>query len=285
MKQQQYLEEIAGLLEAILEETEIISSYTNRVPQIELDLVLDNIRRLYDAYQRLNKANSHQTSNHQATARVTEAPPQAEAPTPIAPSVPKEELNTPEEELTEIASEPQVVQAPPRPEITDEPSQPVEKDRNTAYVENQLSFVPPETPSARYSIPKRPSEISIEAVKHSSNEAEKNNLSIAEKYMRDEKTLNDKVDKGNGFSIADRLQKNGVSDLKVALGINDKFLFINDLFHGDSEKYNEAIDTLNSFNAFQEASVFLQHLQKQYGWESESPVFQKLNDFLRRRYL
>lgn len=51
-------EEIIELLEVILEQSEIISGYNKQIPQIEVDIVLSNIRELYEKYKTLEKFNN-----------------------------------------------------------------------------------------------------------------------------------------------------------------------------------------------------------------------------------
>ena len=40
-------EEIVEILEVIVEQSEVISSYEKQIPQIEIDIILSNIRDLY----------------------------------------------------------------------------------------------------------------------------------------------------------------------------------------------------------------------------------------------
>ena len=45
------------MLEIIIEQSEVISGYNGHIPQIEVDIVLSNIRELYDKYKDLDKFN------------------------------------------------------------------------------------------------------------------------------------------------------------------------------------------------------------------------------------
>jgi hypothetical protein len=86
-------------------------------------------------------------------------------------------------------------------------------------------------------------------------------------------------------SIATKLQKHPVSDLKKSIGINEKFSFINELFDGDLNAYNSAIEKLNGSNNFDEAITFLQtELIVKYNWNGESESFLKLRDLVDRRF-
>lgn len=76
-----------------------------------------------------------------------------------------------------------------------------------------------------------------------------------------------------------------IADLKQAINLNDKLLYIKDLFNGYNLAYSEAIDILNRFSAFEEANDFL---QKNYAvknqWESKQSTADKFYALLRRRY-
>lgn len=47
-------------------------------------------------------------------------------------------------------------------------------------------------------------------------------------------------------TVAERLRRTPIEDLRKAIGLNQKFQFINDLFGGDSTRYNLLIDEVNS---------------------------------------
>ena len=49
-------------------------------------------------------------------------------------------------------------------------------------------------------------------------------------------------------TVADKLSRQPIKDLKSAIGLNQKFLFMNDLFEGENELFNNAINKINSFN-------------------------------------
>lgn len=76
-----------------------------------------------------------------------------------------------------------------------------------------------------------------------------------------------------------------VTDIKQAITLNDKLLFIKDLFNGYSLAYSEAIEILNRFNTFEEASAFLnKNYAVKNNWESKPETAEKFYTLLRRRY-
>lgn len=77
-----------------------------------------------------------------------------------------------------------------------------------------------------------------------------------------------------------------ITDLKPAITLNDKLLFIKDLFNGYSLAYSEAIDILNRFKSFEEADTFL---KKNYtvknNWDAKPETTAKFYELLKRRYM
>ena len=62
-------------------------------------------------------------------------------------------------------------------------------------------------------------------------------------------SLNDKLKHGK-TELIEVFKETPVKDLRKAIGINDKFLFINQLFRGDENMYERSIKTINSFNIY-----------------------------------
>ena len=85
-------------------------------------------------------------------------------------------------------------------------------------------------------------------------------------------------------SIAARLQYNPINDLRSAIGINDKFLIMNQLFKGSMEQYNSAIERLNGFYNYEDAEIFLGSLKILHDWAADLPANEKLLHFVKRRY-
>lgn len=85
-------------------------------------------------------------------------------------------------------------------------------------------------------------------------------------------------------SLAARLQQNPVRDLKSAIGINDKFLFVNELFGGSMEKYNKSIENLNDLKTLNGAMIYLNELKVELQWNSSNEAYQKLTELVRRKF-
>lgn len=77
-----------------------------------------------------------------------------------------------------------------------------------------------------------------------------------------------------------------IGDLKTAITLNDKLLYVKDLFNGYNLAYSEAIEILNRFNSFEEAERFLKtNYVTKNNWESKPATSEKFYALLRRRYL
>ena len=98
-------------------------------------------------------------------------------------------------------------------------------------------------------------------------------------------TISDKLEQSVDNSIAARMQRKPVSDLISAIDINDKFLFLNELFGGSMEKYNKSIRSLNSFSTLLGAKTYMSELQIEFQWDCNSDAYKKLADLVERRFI
>ena len=86
-------------------------------------------------------------------------------------------------------------------------------------------------------------------------------------------------------SLAARLQRAHVTDIRLAMGINDKVMIINELFMGSVERYNKSIDALNDFPTLSGARVYMSELQIELQWDTDSQAYRMLNDLVERRFV
>lgn len=78
------------------------------------------------------------------------------------------------------------------------------------------------------------------------------------------------------------LRNEPVTDLRRAIGINDRFLLIRDLFGGDSAAYEAAIDALNGFDNLDDCMIYI---AEHYAWNPNSDGAVLLMELLERKYL
>ena len=104
-------------------------------------------------------------------------------------------------------------------------------------------------------------------------------------YTIEPQTLCDKLESAEDNSLAARLQRKPVADLASAIGINDKFLLLNELFGGSMEKYNKSIRALNNFSTLLGAKTYMSELQIEFQWNCESDAYKKLDNLVERRFM
>jgi hypothetical protein len=122
---------------------------------------------------------------------------------------------------------------------------------------------------------------------------EQKEIKIVEHNKEEEKeetlTINQRISaqlKNSGSRVTEHLHaQQPITDLKQAITLNDKLLYIKDLFNGYNLAYSEAIDILNRFNSFDEADKFLRtNYAVKNDWEGKKATTDKFYNLLRRRY-
>ena len=97
-------------------------------------------------------------------------------------------------------------------------------------------------------------------------------------------SLNDRL-KVEKVELGNKLKDTPVRDLRKAIGINDRFVFINELFRGDENMYERSIKTINSFNILAEAEYWIQReLKVKIGWNEGSESVRHFDQLVRRRF-
>lgn len=91
---------------------------------------------------------------------------------------------------------------------------------------------------------------------------------------------------GTASSVSVGGDKDNIVDLKSSISLNDKLLFIKDLFNGYSLAYSEAIELLNRYATFAEADAFLQtNYALKNNWADKPQTVDKLYAILRKKFM
>ena len=97
-------------------------------------------------------------------------------------------------------------------------------------------------------------------------------------------SLNDRL-KEIKIELSDKLTDAPIKDLKKAIGINDRFLFINELFRGDEAMYESSIKTIQNFSILAEAEYWIRReLKVKIGWLDSDPIVKQFDQLVRRRF-
>ncbi len=103
-------------------------------------------------------------------------------------------------------------------------------------------------------------------------------------HAKEIENLNEKL-REEKQEVATLLQEAPIRDLKKAIGLNDRFLFVNDLFRGDENMYERSLKTINAFNIYPEAEYWIQReLKVKLSWPDNSDSAKLFNQLVRRRF-
>ena len=80
--------------------------------------------------------------------------------------------------------------------------------------------------------------------------------------------------------LAEEITHGNIRSLTDAIGINDQFLMIRDLFDGDSQAYKEAIATLDKFEEFDDCMIYI---VENYAWNPDSEGAKFIMQLLERK--
>jgi hypothetical protein len=97
-------------------------------------------------------------------------------------------------------------------------------------------------------------------------------------------SLNDKL-KENRVEVGHVVAEHPIKDLKKAIGINDRHIFINELFRGDEVMYERSLKTINGFRIFAEAEYWIEReLKVKLGWEEHKDTTRHFYQLIKRRF-
>ena len=223
MEKSKIRKEVADLINSIKGHTDNIKD-SERIPQLELETILNKIEQLYEKAIVLNYLNSR----------------------PEKPAVQKIEESI---IINEIENE---------------------KETEITIVEEIVE--------------EQPMKISTQEIKSNSTLSEIDLFGDELPKTSEKPVAEKKTDKREIPPTVKKLTKPSISDLKSAIGINDKFQFTNELFGGNNTEYNIAIQNFNSSESLESALEYYNSLQNLYHWDIESETVKRLLDLVERRY-
>jgi hypothetical protein len=120
----------------------------------------------------------------------------------------------------------------------------------------------------------------VEPKKPSTNSKEVNEVNNGKQLSLNEQLGEHKTEVGHKLN-----EGSSIKDLKKAIGINDRFVFINELFRGDEVMYERSIKTINNFSIYPEAQYWMEReLKIKLGWDNDRPATQEFYALVKRRF-
>lgn len=241
---------ILDSLESIIEMVSAIDKHEDAIPQIETDILLERIRRLYADVLKLNDLTTskvHLPKMHE--------PNSLENP-PVMVS------HSDEQKIKEIES------IKNETSFKEEPKEDIQLEQ--AITENQAL-----APNNEPIIKNEPQHDLFE-----------NTTTLSDKLKKESVSLHDKIsiEKKQEDVIFNRINKKPVDNLRKAIGINDKFLFINHLFSGDMKAYDQLIEQLNAASSLQKALETIDTYTSEKNWDTSSSALIKLRDLTENKF-
>jgi len=314
-------EDITHTLYKVEEQYARIIQFNNNIPTLEIDLALKDIQELYECFLDLKSAAVHQRRANLAAmaSKAVAASIEAEkVETPVAKTafvVEKPEELKPVEDVVKVKTEEiqEEINTVASIEETEPAETKVKEDSKTEESPSPIAWqktingteikedVKAKTPPSNVSVvnnaapniaPKVdllkerekdfvPTVRKIE-FKQEPSSTEPKKESIFEKAA----SLYDKIAKPVAEKTAvSTANRQPISNIKSAIGINEKFIYLKELFKNNVTDYNEALEKLNNFDTYSDAEDCFQDMKTKYSWDPESKSFQGLAELLNRRYL
>ena len=269
-------ENIVNLLENIIKRTELIERQTGSRNLLEIDLAMEDVRLLYRELNLLRKLSEDENLVEAPVIRKERKEERAHV--PEQPQVkPQEKVSEPEKaEPTESKAEEKTV------EVKQEPIVKIDTEPAKQELEEEAEVK---------SDPKPLNEPKIEnnsSPKESTEAVKQGKPIVGEKFSSEKSSIHERLAQiKDDKSIGARMQYKPVKNIKEAIGINEKFLFINELFNGDLKSYNEAVEKLNDCPSIHEAFEFLNKLTYEFQWDGQrsADTIEKFANLVQRRYM
>lgn len=241
----------------LIKDIQDIYSIANRfenpeqIHPLDIDLALSKVRNLYELILNI-KPQATYSPEYQKEEILTKSTQEEEKiePAPIqkvqVTKEPEQEQEEPKEIIPEVIDEPElIIETPTKKEIIEE---------ETIQVIEKKEIIEPNQ-NGDYEI-------------------------VADRFQS--KNFNDNIAKKNiKKDVSSKMQSKPINDINSAIGLNDKFIFIRELFSGDKNHYMETIQVLNNFDTFENAIEFL---NENFNWENDNPNFERLKELVRRKY-
>jgi len=284
-------DEINFINDAINEEIEMILKHKGRIPRIELDMIMSNLREIYEYFYKLQELNNNLITKPLSPIEIPEEKKKPKfkekaEPEQIKLNHPVEVKPKPEIKTVELIKQEEVKTVELK--IETEPEKTEEKIVEVIQQSDEKVFEPPlqpkEKPIEVIPQPEDKSIITKSDIKPEKSKTPEQKKSTLDLFAETSNTIGDKFLEKNDISIAANMSHNQIINIKKAIGINEKFLFINELFHGNMHDYNLALDKFNSYETVYEAGHFIDELKSKNNWKTDENPFNQFVDIIKRKY-
>lgn len=164
----------------------------------------------------------------------------------------------------------------PKPEKVVDISKIFDMDDDESDVEIFATPTPKTQPQV-----KRVVEYDEEPLKSGETIADVKTVTLADAMAQNATTLADTI--AAPAALGEEINHSHIKSLRKAIGINDKFLMIRDLFGGDGDLYEQTLDALDEFESFDDCLLYIAENHPEWNPDSEGAKF--LTQLLERKLL
>lgn len=109
---------------------------------------------------------------------------------------------------------------------------------------------------------------------------------LEEEELDQKPDLNEQYSELDDNSVSEQLQRQPIADLVSSIGLNERYLYSNELFNGEMEEFKFELEQLNQFNSLAEAQAYFKtQLLEQRNWSQDNELVKALSNLVERRYL
>ena len=216
------------------------------------------------------------------------------APSPIVSPIPEGEPATNvepivasepevEDEFVEVDVESQPAQEPVQ-ELAAEPLMPEENEPTTIIAPaepKRVVTVAQEAPSqpvieqTTYVEP----QVEVAVTKSATSVVPESEQVLGEVLKSDVRTIADII--APKSTTVEQIAKGAISDINKAVGVNDRYLLIRDLFGGSAEEYERVVAVLNNFENLEDCMIYI---DEHFDWNPNSDGAKMMMELLERKY-
>jgi hypothetical protein len=300
MNKKEIFKKVAGIIAELNEQYEYLSQDPENLNELELELFAANADFLSDHITILQKLN-HNSKRH-STEPESSAAAEIIRPEPFVREKPAENLIIEDEvtipewkfEIKDEAIQTFDYEEKAAHDLFDRPL--TEEELEVIEQKTQLKVQPENDSEIKLEESLEPGEIEETFPEADLNPVfgifEKNNIQEPAKLTTESDgeeqplTINEILaSQASQSTVSSQFAQRQVKDLKSLINLNDKLVFVRDLFNGYSLAYSEAIEILNRFESFESADNFLkQNYSSKNNWAEKQNVADKFYEILNQRF-
>ncbi|MFV0500152.1 MAG: hypothetical protein ACK5MH_00990 [Bacteroidales bacterium] len=193
-----------------------------------------------------------------------------------------EEEEVEEEEIIEEEIEEKEVEEEVKEIILDKKTPSVLKYLNE-NMPKSMNFAFEEKPLVKEEAIEKVVEEIVESVKEEVKTESPKTTTLGEKYQNQASLFESMSNKTEKNDINSKLNQSR-ADLRTAIGVHEKFMFINDLFSGNLREYTEFIQNLNAAENLDNAKDIIREVKEKKRWITTSLPYTTLENVVERKF-